>query len=1342
MIIRFALYKEPNRSVGSLRRNIRIYDNNVDSDNYLYGLHKSKKVQSNKIVHDQYKIGNNVLMGDFIKKIARLCDYRNKGKNDYVGMVHFIERVDKLCHEQNKVRNCRKVCSKINTGICNREHKKFQSRKQQNNVIRNQHSDNNQMCNAVEGENAQRGEIRLSKNRVQLCIMGHNLEALIDTGATLSVISKSLLENLGSLVSQTIDNGDIDSCILANGERVGITHKTIITFTLGNITVTAKFYILGQISIDMIIGCDIFEQLGAVIDFKRSTLYVQPKGNVSNVLCNQDNEAVSLGYLSESRAFKNEGQLITLAPSSSVYLEPKSSNRVMLKASSGISKSDLLQGQITVNEPLSLQLKTEYYESEKMTEIVTILRNDTCEPQCLLSDQCIMSIEPPSGLIEPEQVTKINIADKVDLTNSDLSDKQKETVKSLLNRFSDVFAVDLSEIGCTNLLTYDIRLKPNTKPIRRRPYKTGWKQREIIEKQVDEWVKCGIIKPSMSEWAFPCLLVNKKGTDKHRLCIDFRSLNSQSELPSYPLIDLEEFLADLGGSQKSVYYTTIDLKSAYLQVPLSKRSQELCSFVCSKVQFSFVRAPFGLCALPLVFARLIDEVLRGTKHDFTQSFLDDILIYSSNFEDHLRHIQIVLERLRKAGLTVEPKKTFIARKEIVFIGYTFSKNGITTDPSNIDKVKFPIPKSVKDVRSFLGLSNYYRRFIRNYATITRPLNNLLKKDISFVWSSEAQTAFDQLKEHLITSPILAFPDLTSEEPLYLTCDASLYGSGHVLSQKQHDAVSGGLMERVIAYGGRNFTETQQRYTVTERELLAVVFAVEKLDQYLRCKKFVIVTDHSSLQWLLSRSLSNINARLARWVLALSQYNFTVIYKAGPTIGNADSISRQQFNNAHEDISFALEPYINALRSATDDKKVHVPRETHIHEMAIPGLEKFNMKNVRQAQQNDYWFGALLNYIIHNELPISKRFANKVLNSHQNYLVIDNLLYHIWSKDQSTEAVQQLCITNEFKDLIWRAMHVVPTAGHLGITKTYTKLRNRYFWPKMAVQTAGYVQQCNVCAQANLSNTSKIPLKSLPVPTAPLENLHMDILRIATPSKGANYILVIICAFSKYVIARALKRKTCKSVAKAFFQHYVLVFGLPKRLTITQDNGGEFKGNFNQALQQMLDIENIFTTPYSPASNGMVERTNRTLISILCRYAMKEANKWAHYLPYAVLAMNSAISESTKVSPFEMIHGIPMREAIDIQIPQPSQFVTKDHKLAHKYWSTQLGKIRSLARDRLFRAKVIQKKYYDQSAKPHALRVGDRVYLKRSMLGVNEDPKLRGFQVHIFYINLCHPQMLY
>ena len=1297
------MHAEPNHSIGTGRISSRLSDKIMKCDMNLNVL--QYKLCDSNIVHDQHK-------------------HITINRTHYVDTyIEFIERISKLCRAKNakkivSIKNGRGDIHKVHNGKWEGNVKQTGEYKQQ--TLKG-------LCTIRQGDDVKKREMTLSRNKVQLCIMGHEVEALVDTGATLSVISNTFIKSLESLTCHPIDLLDIDSCTLANGEQVRITHKTFITFTLCNTTVTAKFYILDQISIDIILGCDIFEQFGVIIDFKKNTMSMQSN---ENAIYKLTHDSISLGYLAESQDKIDTKAMVKLAPQTSLLLEPKSSNRVTLKASSGITNTDLLQGHITIREPISLQFKTDYFENEETTDIVTILRNDTCTPQWLLSEQCIMTLDQSHTINRP--VLRTCKVDKVDLSGSDLNEEQICAVRSLLNRYNDVFAEDISEIGCTNLLLYDIRLKDNnTKPIRMRAYRTGYNQRQAIESQVDEWLRCGIIRPSMSEWAFPCLLVNKKGTDKQRLVVDFRALNSKCELPSHPLLDLEEFLADLG-KEKCLYYTTIDLKSAYLQVPLSKRSQELCSFICSKGQFSFLRAPFGLCALPLVFARLIDEVLRGIKHEFTQAFLDDILVYSCSFDLHLKHIQIVLERLRKAGLTVEPTKTAIARKKVVFIGYTFSKNGVTTDPSNIDKVKnFPIPKKIRDVRSFIGLSNFYKKFVKNYALIARPLNNLLKKSDKFIWTEQAQQAFDELKRHLISSPILAFPDLTSEEPLYLTCDASLFGSGHVLSQKQPDVVSGKLLERVIAYGGRNFTETQQRYTVTERELLAVVFAVEKLDQYLRCKKFIIVTDHSSLQWLLSRTLSNINARLARWVLALNQYNFTVIYKPGTTITNADSLSRQQFNNAKEDISFVTEPYINALRSGNERSNKEDPPEAFVSEMAFPGLEKFSIENVSKAQQNDCWYGAMLKYIINDELPSSKQLSRKIVNSHQNYMVINNMLYHIWSKDQSSEEIQQLCITNDFKELIWTAMHVVPNAGHMGITKTYAKLRNAYFWPKMAAETSNYVKSCDLCAQVNRNQRSRVPLQSLSVPSAPLESLHIDILRIATCSKGANYILMIICAFSKYIIAKPMKRKTCRSVAKTFFQHYVLVFGLPIQLTLTSDNGMEFKGQFQKALLHVLGINSIYICPYTPNSNGMIERSNRSLISILSKYAMHEPHKWAHYLPFAVLAMNSAISESSDASPFELIHGIPMKQAIDIQIPPPVKFVTKDQRAAHKYWSTQLMKIRSLARDQLYKAKTKQKKYYDKSAKDHNLKLADVVYLERPTIDATEDPKL-----HAKFVGPC------
>ena len=1307
-------------------RNRQLYMNSFKKHKYSpqivnngYTTSNSNNRESIHILNTKFNIPD--FDNNNMHALIKLCDDRNE--NHCRNVQHTDGQYSKFCKYSNELNSTKqqrngKTGVNINTNNINLENsnmcgiQKIDDMPLENNEEAMLH-DNNKM------------RIKLNNNKITINLQGQQIEALIDTGATLSVISDSLLNHLKNPIRQSVGQCDIDNCTLANGTNISIKHKTVLTFYIGQLNVTTKLYILPQTHIGLIIGCDILKQLGAKIDFSRSELIITLNNVDNTIITNGRDKDYDNGYLGGIDDNKNKS--IQFAPISSEIIEPKSSRRFVLKGDNTVTYDRLENMTIDIYEPVSIQFQTNKDINNAVSEFVAVIRNDNSVPCCLLADKTIMSIEHPVGHKHGCHVRK-NMVDnpvKIDLSSSDLNEKQKEQIQQLIIEYQNIFAENPSDIGCTHLLTYDIRLKANTKPIRHRAYKTGWRQREIIESQVDEWLENGIIKPSMSEWAFPCLLVAKKGTDKQRLVCDFRSLNAQSEIPSYPLIDLEEFLGDLG-SQNSNYFTTIDLKSAYLQVPLSERSQELCSFVCSKGQFSFLRAPFGLSALPLVFARLIDEVLRGTKHKFTQSFLDDILIYSNTFEEHMQHIKIVLDRLQQAGLTVESRKTHIAQKKIIFIGYTFSKHGIETDPANIEKVKqFPVPKTIRDIKSFLGLTGYYRRFQKDYAKIARPLNELLKKQTTFKWTSEANTAFVTLRNNLISSPILAFPDLTSEEPLKLICDASLFSSGFVLAQCQPDAIAGCLTERAIAYGSRSFTETQQRYTVTERELLAVVFAVEKMDQYLRCKKFVIITDHCSLQWLLSRKLSNINARLARWVLGLSQYNFTIVYKPGTTIQNSDCLSRLNQNNASEDISFVVEPYMNALEL---NKQNDNPNTQQLHsKMILPGLHKYSVENLREAQENDYWYSAMKTYVNDNKLPLSKKLSQRIIAEHQDYLVINDILYHIWnSKGKDSEPVQQICITEEFKDLIWNAMHVIANAGHLGVTKTYTKLRNRYYWPKMSSETATYVHNCEICAQANKVGHVKVPLVSLPVPTAPMQRIHIDIVAIAVRSQQAKYILVIIDAFSKYLIAKPMTRKTSFLTAKIFFQHYILIFGLPAQcyLTVTMDNGGEFVGNFNKCLQSMLGINAIFVSPYTPQANGMVERVNSTLLSILRRYAMKEANKWAQYLPYAVLAINSSHSESTGASAYELLHGTPMLDPIDLQITSPAKFTTKEHRVAHVYWKNQLMKIRSLARDKMFKAKSIQKRNYDRNAKVSNCREGDTVYLKKIVLGLTDDPKIR------------------
>ena len=417
--------------------------------------------------------------------------------------------------------------------------------------------------------------------------------------------------------------------------------------------------------------------------------------------------------------------------------------------------------------------------------------------------------------------------------------------------------------------------------------------------------------------------------------------------------------------------------------------------------------------------------------------------------------------------------------------------------------------------------------------------------------------------------------------------------------------------------------------------------------------------------------------------------------------------------------------MNALLRSNKAKVTRIDQPVEsMTKMGLPGLDTFSINRLRETQNDDYWYAAIKKYLMSQELPAAKRLAQKVITNHQEFIVINDVLYHLWIPKGMSEPVQQICIPEDFKDMIFRAMHTSPNAGHQGVVKTYTKIRERYYWPKMSAETAEYVQQCEICAVANRGQQAKIPLSPLPVPIGPLHTIHIDILSIPTPSQGYKYILVIICAFSKYVIAKPLKRKTSRLVAKTFFNHYILTFGLPAQLVYRSDNGGEFTGRFNQTLQRMLGIKVIFITPYTPSSQGMVEKANRTILAILRRYAMNEANQWSTYLPYVVLAINSAHTETAKRSPFELIHGVPMKEPIDIQLPIHPKFVAKDEEAAFKYWNTHLTKIRNIAKYNLQGAKLTQKRNYDRYAKPSKYELNDSVFLRRPAIGLQEDTKLR------------------
>ena len=472
---------------------------------------------------------------------------------------------------------------------------------------------------------------------------------------------------------------------------------------------------------------------------------------------------------------------------------------------------------------------------------------------------------------------------------SQLSETEKGEMKEMLEDFDDVLQGKPEKTG---LATHTIHTS-SACPVCLPPYRIPQAYREAVTKELKEMEEDGVIEASGSEWAAPIVVVKKDGNI--RLCVDYRRLNSVTAVDAYPMPRADELIDQLG---KAKYITTLDLARGYWQVPMSDQDKGKTAFTTPKGLYQFNVMPFGLSGASATFQRMMDGLLRGLE-SFTSAYIDDIIIFSETWEDHIKHVREVLERLRKGKLKAKMKKCRFGMRECHFLGHVVGNGNLRPEPEKIRAVEqFPKPTTKKQIRGFLGLTGYYRKFIGDYARIALPLTDLTKKSLpdKVKWSEECERAFNTLKEVLCKSPILRNPDFT--KTFFLQTDASDRGLGAVLSQLDDEG-----KDHPVAYYSRKLLPREERYSTVEKECLAIKLGVEAFRVYLLGRKFVIQTDHRSLIWL--DRLKEKNARLTRWSLSLQPYMFTVTHRAGAANGNADALSRAPTDSA-TDMSVAGE----------------------------------------------------------------------------------------------------------------------------------------------------------------------------------------------------------------------------------------------------------------------------------------------------------------------------------------------------------------------------------------------------------------------------------------------------
>jgi hypothetical protein len=707
---------------------------------------------------------------------------------------------------------------------------------------------------------------------------------LIDTGAQISLISRAVSGVRGLGEPECRIRGITGRHIRNYGER-------LVSLKMQDFTCHVKMQVVDDVGeYEGILGLDFLSKYGGVVDVAKRTLRLGRREialrAAGRVLVEPEIDSVRRDRAPDAGVVK-----IPVRLAKSEVIPPRSERILRVK----LTDERVAKGCVFLAEPNILQLEgcavaRSVGRITEGNEIALQIANFGEGPLQLHKGTCLATLHELGENEEPEvsgnastPVNIIRVDGKINFEEKlcHLEDVEQRPLLRLLREFEGLFCE--SELPpATDLMSHRIPTG-NAPPIYRRHYRVPHHQKALIDNFIEEQLRAGVIVPSESPWASPVVVVPKKSADgkpKFRFCVDFRALNAVTTPDVYPLPNIAETLDYLGNSR---YFSTLDLTAGYYQIPIHPESQPKTAFNVHSGHYEYTRMPFGLRNAPSSFQRLMDGVLRGLKPSKCLVYLDDVVVFGATMEEHTERLRDVFIRLKQAKLSLKLEKCNFALEEVKYLGHIIGREGIKPDPDNLRGVEsFPIPNNVKEVQSFLGLANYYRRFVDDYAAISRPLTRLMKKGVAFSWTPECEEAMAALKKALTTSPVLAYPNFG--EPFTISTDASNFAIGAVLSQEI------GGVERPIAYASRQLNTPEVNYSTTEKELLAVVWAIGYFRCYVYGRKFKIITDHAALKWLFG--LKDPSGRLMRWTLKLSEYDYTVDYKPGKLHQNADALSRK------------------------------------------------------------------------------------------------------------------------------------------------------------------------------------------------------------------------------------------------------------------------------------------------------------------------------------------------------------------------------------------------------------------------------------------------------------------
>ena len=1128
---------------------------------------------------------------------------------------------------------------------------------------------------------------------------------LIDSGASLTLINSKLFQELPYRVRQRAQHLSSNLQVyLADKSCVHVQKTLTLPITMAGQTVEHVVHVVPKLWRPCIIGNDFIQKHNLQVDggcqriyFKHPMIkdYKKPNPEVAQ----EESEKYTLLATERVKIPPYHAIDLQVQPNREVVIQGEESAEyeiTTIKHTPCVANGIIKPQNLMTIQVANLTRKTIMVHPGQELAVMTCLNNAQLNT---IHQTEVMHLE--SRTVEVKNETE------PDLSETDLTQQQREQLKELIQSFSDIFK---KQNGRTTMLRHQIKLASDAKPYNSPPYRYAPAKRQIIEQNIKEMTEQGIIEPSKSPWASPVVLAPKKD-GSIRFCVDYRKLNSMTARDAYPIPRIDDTLDAL---QEAKYISTLDLRSGYWQVEMNQESKEKTAFISHKGLFEFNVMPYGLTNAPATFQRLMDIVLAGLKWQCCLVYIDDVVIYSPTFEQHLVDVEKVFRALREANLTLKASKCCFCRREMKYLGHLITQDGIKPDPTLIKAVSdFPRPKTIKDVQSFLGLSGYYRRFIKNYAKIAEPLYQQLRqlKDRNYhlKWNHECMVAFESLKKKLTSAPIMSTPNF--DEPFILELDACEYGLGAVLAQEYDKR------KFVISYASRTLAAAERNYSATEREALAIVWATQHFRPYLEGNKVLVRTDCKALQWL--KNAKDVSGRLARWAMKLSAFQIeTIQYRPGARNANADSLSRNpiETSSAQEVDHSSCEAggnRDNLIHNGSTTYSTQQSYEVTAIETIVNIWENTNiLDDVKNEQQTDPKLNQIIQHLKANPSP--------ELNDKKNpYVLINDILYKIKNSNRHYNqrilgSKHLLVIPKTMQNRLLNWAHNHPTGGHAGQQKTLFRLSSRVYWASMWKDIFNYVAACEDCQKFKYDNIPKATPMQLHEVHEPWHTIGIDIMGpFQQTARKKRFLLVVVDYFTRWVEVFPMNVTTSEAVAEILIDQVFARYGLPRY--ILSDNGSQFISKLFSEVCRLLKVRQKFTANYHPQTN-MTERVNRTLKPLIAIFAQEHPHSWDKEIQKLALAIRTSINETTGETPAFLIFGRDPRTPLDVIIGDPTYGPPTENSGKRKIrnYKTQLiHKLRvafEIVKEHSEVEKASQKMKYDKRTTQRSFEEGDLVWV--------------------------------